>query len=477
MNFLFLRLRPNGLALHAASLTLFWAVNAATLTNILVIPGDAADRTPLNGSRGGANINRLGGFGSDLFYDRSAGVYYGLADRGPGGGTIGYDTRVQKFTIDVDRVTGAATNFRLQATIRFTLPSKKSLNGIDPTLDTENRDGKSIGRSFDPEGFVVGRNGHFFVSDEYGPSIYEFLPDGVFVREFTQPENVLPRDGKGRVLSSLSSSTVEQGRQRNRGFEGLAISPDGKRLFALLQDPLAEEGSNAGCTATCTPQGRFSRNVRLIEYSVSTGKSVAQYVYQLESLATINARVPDKTFDPRAQGANIGLSALTAINDHEFLVIERDNRGFGVDDPAATVPVSTKRIYRIDIAHATNVSHLSLAGTNDLQPNVTPVAKTPFFDVLAELQRRGSVVPEKIEGLAIGPRLADGTYALLIASDNDFSITQNDSGAQFDVCTNGHTSQQVAIDAGCPAGMSLIPSFLLSFKTPPNEVRIDLKTR
>jgi hypothetical protein len=207
----------------------------------------------------------------------------------------------------------------------------------------------------------------------------------------------------------------------------------------------------------------------LIAYNTSTGKSIAQYVYQLEDLASINARIPKaNAFKDFAQGTNIGLSALTAISDHEFLAVERDNRGLGIDDPSGSVPVSTKRIYRIDIAHATDVSRISLAETNTLPAGVTPVSKAIFLDLLAELKQARSAVPEKIEGLTIGPRLADGSYELLMASDNDFSVTQNDSGTQFDVCTDGKKSQQVAIDAGCPPGLALIPTFLLSFKTTPD---------
>src|SRR5690242_1350129 len=93
---------------------------ASTLKNVLVIPGAAIDKTPLNGGHGGADINRLGGFGSDLFYDRLANVFYGMADRGPGGGTIQYGTRVHKFTLDIDPITGKASNFNLVSTIPFT---------------------------------------------------------------------------------------------------------------------------------------------------------------------------------------------------------------------------------------------------------------------------------------------------------------------------------------------------------------------
>jgi hypothetical protein len=458
----------------AVSLLLTLDFNAATLSNIVIVSGSAPDGTPSSVIPPKANVNRLGGFGSDLFYDRTSGVFYGLTDRGPGGGVFNYETRVHRFKIDIDPVTGNASNFQLLSTIRFTIPSGATINGIpgpatfngiDPSMSPGNRDPHNLGNSHDPEGFVVGPNGHFYVSDEYGPSIYEFLPSGVFLRAFEPPANVRANDAKGANFSSLNSTILVRGRQRNRGFEGLAISPDGSRLFAILQDPLAEEGSNAGCLKTCSPPGRFSRNVRLVVYSTKTGKSTRQYIYQLEDLQDVNSRVPSNPFNPNSQGVNLGLSALAAINDHEFLAVERDNRGFGVDDPTSAIPVATKRIYRIDVTHATDVSRMSLAETNELPRGVVPVRKALFLDIAAELKRAGAIVPEKIEGLAIGPRLADGTQELLMASDNDFSVTQNDSNIQFDLCTDGKTSQQVPIDNGCPKGLSLIPTFLLSFKT------------
>lgn len=35
----------------------------------------------------------------------------------------------------------------------------------------------------------------------------------------------------------------------------------------------------------------------------------------------------------------------------------------------------------------------------------------------------GGVSPEKWEGLAIGPRLDDGSYLVLAGTDNDYSVT------------------------------------------------------
>jgi hypothetical protein len=68
---------------------------------------------------------------------------------------------------------------------------------------------------------------------------------------------------------------------------------------------------------------------------------------------------------------------------------------------------------------------------------------------------------EKIEGVTFGPKLSNGDYALVVITDNDFSVTQNDSGTQLDVCTNG---EQVAMDSGCPKGSTLIPTLLYSFR-------------
>src|SRR5215467_12182266 len=143
------------------SLSIQFPASASSLTSVLVIPGAATDRTPLNGGNGGANINRLGGFGSDLFYDRLANVFYGMADRGPGGGTIRYGTRVHKFTLDIDPLTGKASNVNLVATIPFTIPAGKSVNGVtgpaafdgaDPALNSSTGS-RVLGRSHDPEGF------------------------------------------------------------------------------------------------------------------------------------------------------------------------------------------------------------------------------------------------------------------------------------------------------------------------------------
>ena len=52
---------------------------------------------------------------------------------------------------------------------------------------------------------------------------------------------------------------------------------------------------------------------RIVKFDTSTGLAVGQYAYAMKR---------------SSQGQ--GMSALVAINDHEFFVLERNNRGVGI---------------------------------------------------------------------------------------------------------------------------------------------------
>ncbi len=452
-----MRLAPAALAAALITAVQIHANAASSFVNALTIPGNAIDLTPLGGLAGGVNVNQLGMF-SDLYFDFATGTYYGLSDRGPGGGTIGYATRVQQFSLDVNAVTGQISNFAVTRTIAFT-SGGQNFNGLNPRL--LNGDSRVLGLSHDPEGFVVGPTGKFYVSDEYGPSVQEFDSQGRLLRSFTLPANIIAKQGATVNLVD-GRPTITTGRQDNRGFEGLAITPDGTRLLAVLQDPLVNEGDSN--------DGRRSRNVRLVEFDVASGTATKQYIYQLEAVADINARLPSgaATFNATSQGRNIGLSGVYAIGNDEFLVLERDNRGLGVEDPTGTGnPSGSKRVFRIILAGATDVAAISLAGSSALPVGVHPVGKSLYLDVLAALQAQGLVIPEKLEGFAVGPRLADGSFMLLLGTDNDYSVTQNGAGTQFLVCTD---ATQVALDANCPAGTTPIPGFLYAFRSVPGDI-------
>ena len=57
--------------------------------------------------------------------------------------------------------------------------------------------------------------------------------------------------------------------------------------------------------------------------------------------------------------------------------------------------------------------------------NIRPVAKQRFLDLLAaDYSLVGPSFPEKIEGIAFGPKLPDGSRILIVTSDNDFKSDQ-----------------------------------------------------
>lgn len=412
-----------------------------------------ASRLPA-GVSDSANLNRFG-FYSDLVYDPRTRAWFALSDRGPGGGLIDYATRIQRLRIPFDGA-GRIGDPVVVKTIVFKTKDGNVFNGLNPLLLNGRKD--ALGLSFDPEGVAIGTTGHFFIADEYGPSIYEFNSSGRFIRAFAIPPNLLPRTAAGTPNFVDGRPDVVNGRQDNRGFEGIALDESGNKLYAVMQDPLVDEGDQK--------DGRRSRNVRIVAFDARSGQSVAQYVYQLEAIATLNAVNPATSDDFSAtnQGRSIGLSAIHALTDSEFLVLERDNRGLGVEVTAAPLH---KRVYRISLDGATDVSRLSLAGSNALPAGVVPVRKSAEVDLLAQLRAVGAKdIPEKLEGLAIGPRLPDGRFLVLIGSDNDYSVTQTGAGEQFEVCVNRATGERVSnvpLDGACPAGMQRIPGFLLAF--------------
>src|SRR5262245_19749784 len=385
------------------------ALAAPEFVNGLALHGAMLDRS------GGtdANTGRVGYF-SDIYYDPARGHWWALSDRGPGGGVLHYETRVQRFRLKIDRTTGAISGFKILKTVIFKDESRDPLDGVAP------KPTNVLGNAFDPEGFVVHpKSGHFLVSDEYGPSLYEFNRRGIRVRAFTIPANLIPRDTATNTPNYASDAGNNAGKRTNRGFEGLAISPDGAYVYAMLQSAMLDEGSGDG---VCN---------RIVKFDTRIGTAVAQYAYQMEG---------------SSQGR--GISALLAVNDHEFLVLERNNRGIGV---GAEFSPPNKKVFRIDLNGAADVSNVTFSA--DACP-AGKVSKTgPFLDLAANtLPALGNKVPEKWEGLAIGPRLKGGNYLLLAGTDNDYSVTQNTGGEQFDVYFRFTDADPYASSIQCPLG-------------------------
>ena len=378
----------------------------ATYQNGLALAGGALDLSS------GTDVERRLGYFSDIYYDPSRKQWWGLSDRGPGGGVLQYDTRVQRFEVDIS-ATGAISNFRVVQTVKF-MQGTQPFNGFAPNPTNV------LGRAFDPEGIVINpRTGNLLVSDEYGPSLYEFDRTGQFIRAFTIPASLIPRNGTTSVANFASDTGNTAGKRTNRGFEGLAISADGAFVYAMLQSAMLNEGGGNGIYN------------RIVKFDVATGTAVAQYAYAM---------------DRADQGQ--GISALVALGNDKFLVLERNNRGIGAGAALAT---ADKSVYQIDLAGAADVSSVTLPTTGAFAGAVKKGAKV--MNLAANtLSALGNKSPEKWEGLAIGPQLANGNYVVLAGTDNDYSVTQNATGTQFDVHFRFTDADPFATSIQCPIG-------------------------
>ena len=378
----------------------------AVYQNGLALAGDALDLSS------GTQAERRLGYFSDIYYDPSRKQWWGLSDRGPGGGVLQYDTRVQRFEVDIS-ATGAISNFRVVQTVKF-MQGTQPFNGLAPNPVS------MLGRAFDPEGIVINpKSGNFLVSDEYGPSLYEFDRTGQFIRAFNTPAGLVPRNGTSGVANFAGDTGNTAGKRTNRGFEGLAISADGAFAFAMLQSATLNEGGGNGIYN------------RIVKFDVTTGNVVAQYAYAME----------------RADQGQ-GISALVSLGNDKFLVLERNNRGIG---PGATLATADKVVFQIDLAGALDVSNVALPTSGVFAGAVKKGAKV--MDLAANtLPALGNKSPEKWEGLAVGPQLANGNYVMLVGTDNDYSVTQNATGTQFDVYFRFTDADPFATSIQCPIG-------------------------
>jgi hypothetical protein len=420
-------MRPGRLAswcaliLGSAIVTLTAAQPGVTLIGVGFIPGDALDRSGLAGEsicqRDDANVcidqATFGGLGSGVTYTGFNKVFLAVPDRGPFDGRtdVPYFDRFHFLHIDVDTKAAFPNITTTLLATRFLKDEwHRRFVGDAYAFDTTK---PFATKRFDPEAVAVSLFGNFFVSDEYGPYIREFGRGGNLLRRIAVPKKFRldPETGHPSGDLDINGNSVElqpafntTGRQANRGMEGLTITPNGRTLVGIMQNALLQDHGVDPITI-----GRVGVNNRLLTIDLLTGET-HEYVYVMDAVN---------------QGR--GVNEILAVNDHEFLVLERDNRTQRPTPPNTAQNPNLKRIYKIDLAKPdlTDVSDIESLPQGALDPSIVPVTKTLFLDLLDPsymvnaTQTIRDVVAEKIEAMAWGPNLKDGRHVLYVFSDND----------------------------------------------------------
>ena len=307
---------------------------------------------------------------SGLAYDPARGVYYALSDDR----SQTNDARFYTLTLNL-----AGDGF-----------TRGDLALVDVTTLTLDGEPFAPG-TIDPEGIAFTGKDTLFIAQEgdvgqlLNPSVDAYALNGGRFESLDVPGYYDPTaDGTGGIRNNLA-------------FEALTLTPDGGRLITASENALVQDGPPAGLDVE-SPS-------RLLVLDPDTGAPLSDYVYFTDPVAA--APVPADGF------ATNGLVELLALdNIGSLLALERSfSTGVG----------NTVRLYEASTRGATDVGGFdALADPDGATFDVdAPVEK----DLVIDFADFG-VVPDNLEAMAFGPELADGRQSLIVASDNNFSATQ-----------------------------------------------------
>ena len=378
-------------------------VSAAELIGFALMPANTFAEGPTSGqfaTGAGGNplplVNQQPVQGvSAVLHGPNARTFYIMPDNGFGAKTNSADTLLRIYAVRPDfktwdgtAVTGSGTirpadfrsgralpTFNRDSFINLRDPSRKLgfeivagmtfyPNGannipVDPSIQA----GRLLtGADFDIESVRRDRRGHFWFGEEFGPFLVQTDSRGrVLSAEVRMPNLVPPGStATGAEVRSpqnpyLGSDTPNLG--RSLGFEGMAINPAGTKLYPLL------EGTVLGDNAI---DGSAGKILRIGEFDIKTRSYTRnQWLYKLE-----------------AAGTNIG--DMTAINDHQFLVIERN----GATATGGGTPF--KKIFIADIEGVTSggfvkktelVDLMNIADPHDLNGDGSTTFTFPFVTI------------------------------------------------------------------------------------------------
>ncbi len=373
------------------------------------------------------------------------GVLWTLPDRGrndPGAGLFyDYPARLQKLQLHIAAGkdgTAGVVSLQLDGGLPLRDFDGQPFTGADPGNASEVRQGIRLpvphagtgaGRiSMDAESLQFTADGHFYVGDEYAAHVYYFSPDGQLQGVLVPPPAVQPmRDGQAD-FGSLQPP--QSGRRNNQGVEGMALSPDGTRLFVALQSALVQDSGNGGA------EGRI--NTRLLVYDVSRDP--------VPELPLQHFVVPLPAYTAKGDGGALNRTAaqseLRALDRHRVL-LARDGNGLGSDKDW---PAVFKSILLVDTDGASNLagsgyetgttSLLADPAGSALKPGIVPARVHELLNLLdpAQLARAGlhldgrhghdpQLLSEKWEAMDLQPALDPAhpdDWLLLVGNDNDF---------------------------------------------------------
>jgi len=302
------------------------------------------------------------------------GSFWLLTDNGAGSKANSPDFMLHLSHYTVDFQSG---QFNRQKTVFLHDPDKK----VPFRITQEGTDKRYLtGADFDPESFQFA-GGALWVAEEFGPylikadlngkvlAVFDTKVDGKVVRSPDAPGVLMP--------SAPDAKPTAFDVKRSKGFEGMASSKDGSKLYALLEGALWNEAAKA------YENVGGKQYLRVLEFDVKSEQWTGRHwKYVMEA-------------------NHHAIGDFNMIDNTTGLIIERDN-GEGTADKACPADQKRtdcfhdlarfKRVYKIEMSDANvggeirKIGYIDLMNIQDPQrlakkPLTNGVLAFPFFTI------------------------------------------------------------------------------------------------
>ncbi|NWG15583.1 MAG: esterase-like activity of phytase family protein [Chloroflexi bacterium] len=314
------------------------------------------------------------------------GTYLVMSDNGFGDKSNSADYLLRFYEVRVDFADGSVE------VLGFTQLSDPNKVIPFPIVNEDTPERLLTGADFDLESFRQSPDGTFWFGEEFGPFLLHVDAEGVLLdapiptpypdvlAEFARGlEYVQSPDHPDFVgLADNEARFAAANLPRSRGFEGMAINTSGTMLYPLMEGVMFDD--------------TVRTRLLIQEFDLAAGEYTGKFWFYPMSYPTH------------------AIGEMTAINDTEFLVIERD--------PAQGKEAAFKRVYRINL--------------NEVRDDGQTLVKTLVADLMAIYDRDGLTQPEE-GAIGFGPifRFPFVTIESVYPIDEDTLLVINDNNFPF----------------------------------------------
>jgi hypothetical protein len=244
------------------------------------------------------------------------GNYLAMSDNGFGSKSNSADYRLRWYEVDPDFDSGTV---EVEGYTELQDPNRQ----MPWAIVNENTDRVLTGADFDLESFRQAPDGTFWFGEEFGPFLLHTDAAGRLLRapiSTPYPPALAPyarglpyvQSPEHPAFADLPDQAARDAAANlptSRGFEGMAMNASGTRLYPLLEGALFDDP--------------LENRLLMQEFDLATEAYTGEYWFYM-------------TDDPA-----YAIGDMTAINDNEYLIIERDwEQG---------EEASFKRIYKVDL--------------------------------------------------------------------------------------------------------------------------------